>query len=122
MAQRGSLRNASVAFRFGIVAVVSGAIAGAAAASDEGPWRVGAPEWVFVQEEAIDSWPGIYHDSESGACLHFDVAFPSVVSPLPAPDAKNVGIEVGRSGAVPYRLRVSRTAAEVHKMRAHMNE
>jgi len=120
MAQRGSLRDASLAFRLGMVAVVSGAIAGAAVASDEGPWRVGAPEWVFVQEEAIDSWPGIYHDSESGACIHFDVAFPFVVCPLPAPDAKDADIEVGRSGVVPYRLKVSSTAAEVRKMRADM--
>lgn len=102
------------------IVIATTAIAGPVAASDDGPWRVAGSDWVFVQQEYIDSWPGIYHDSESGACIQFDVAFPSVVSPLPAPDGKDADTEVGNSGGVPYRLKVSSTAVEMREMRARL--
>lgn len=93
---------------------------GPVAGAEEGPWRVNSSDWVFAQGEFIDSWPGVYHDRASGACVSFDVAFTSVVSPLPAPDAKTLDVEVGRKGGVPYRLKVSDTADELRATRARM--
>ena len=47
-----------------------------------GPWSPVPEGWVYLQQEGIDSWMGTYHDRVSGACVHFDVAFPFVVKPL----------------------------------------
>ncbi len=106
---------------FRILAAASLTLAlGPVAGAEEGPWHVNSADWVFAQGEFIDSWPGIYHDRDSGACVEFDVAFTSIVSPLPAPEGKTPDVEVGRSGGVSYRLKVSGTADELRAMRARM--
>ena len=46
------------------------------------PWGPVPDDWVFAEQEGIDSWPGLYHDRVSGVCVQFDVAWPSVVSHL----------------------------------------
>ncbi len=65
-----------------------------------GMWQ-GFPEgWVYAPVQGYDSWPGIYHDEKSGACILFDVAWPFVVKPV---DKGMDGIQL----SVKYKLHIS---------------
>jgi len=56
--------------------------------------------WVYLPGEGIDSWPGIFHDAASGACVLIDAAWPFVVKPV-----SSDGAIVGESHGVRYHRR-----------------
>jgi hypothetical protein len=95
----------------GLFLLVLLASGNAAPASGEDPWGGAGPAWVFVQREVIDSWPGIYHDAQSGACISFDVAFPSVVTPLDAPKSAGSATQAGVSNGIAYHMKITTNKA-----------
>jgi hypothetical protein len=56
--------------------------------------------WVWLPSQGIDSWMMNFHDKLSGACVHTDAAWPSVVRPIEAE-----GAEVGTANGVRYHRR-----------------
>jgi hypothetical protein len=68
--------------------------------ADSGMWQGFPQGWVYAPVQGYDSWPGIYHDGESGACILFDVGWPFVIAPV------KKGSE-GTQQSIPYKLKTS---------------
>jgi hypothetical protein len=81
-----------------------------AVARNDGPWRGAGAEWLFVQSEVQESWPGIYHDRVSGACIRMEVQGSregtDAGSPLAVPRDGDEDVRTGVSAGVPYRVKV----------------
>jgi hypothetical protein len=97
-------RSFRVSFSVAVALLLGRAAIASAADGRSGSPLGPLPEgWVWLPSEGIDSWMGNFHDKVSGACVHMDAAWPSVVRPLGAD-----GSEVGAANGIRYHRRAGK--------------